>query len=124
MGLSNMKGISYSIEAVIAVLIIASAALPLLSLTSVNTDHAKQHAYQNLQYLSADPQLREFVFEDNANGIKSMLEGFFDDYEFEICNPECTGAKRTARETIIADWHFAGYRNVNQPRTLRIYLFG
>ena len=118
-----IRMVSYSIEAVIAVIIIATAALPVLSTSAGSVDFAKAESYQRLQFLSADAEFREFVYENNVQSLESMLEGHFDNFEFEICAPDCSGPQRLSKETIIADWHFAGYRDANQPRTLRLYLF-
>ena len=118
-----MRGMSYSIEAVIAVFIIATAALPLLSTTAGSVDFTKEQAYQSLQYLSMNVEFREFVYENNFQELGGMLGAQFEDYEFEICSPECGGPDRYSRQTLIADWQFAGYRTSNEPRTLRVYLF-
>lgn len=119
-----MKGLSYTIEAVIAIVIIVMAAVAMLSTGSASIDSDKADAYAKLQYLSTFPELREYVYEDNEERINQMLSEQFSDYDFNICKPDCGGPNLMAQETIILDWNFAGYRSDNQPRTLRVYVFG
>ena len=99
------------------------AAITVLSSGSASIDSDKADSYAKLQYLSTFPELREYVYEDNEGDLSQMLSEQFSDYDFNICKPDCGGPSMSSQKTLILDWHFAGYRLSNEPRTLRVYVF-
>ena len=115
------KGITYTIEVVIAISILLTVVIFLFQ-TAPQTSLAleKQNAYNALSTLNGDGSLREAVVNEDLAATEALLDNYFDNYEFEICSDVCFG---TAQQATIVEYYIAGFQDEYDPKKLRVFLF-
>ena len=116
-----MKGITFSLEVIISLGLIAISAVAIFSsLPTTSVDTSKQQAYNAVAWLDSTGELRELVALDDTSTIRTRLQPWLDDFELEICDTNCIGTAR--RGAIALDWYVSGFLSYN-PKRLRVYVF-
>ncbi|GEM_PF-1433546 len=115
------KGITYTIEAIIAIGLLAAIVLFLFqSPPETSLDLEKQNAYFALSALDADGALREAVFNGSTAAVKAELDKYFQNYDFELCSDVCFG---TTVQAQIVEYYMSGWKESYNPKKLRVFLF-
>lgn len=118
-----MKGISYVLEAFIALSMIALAATGLFAaVPSTHIDTLPSQGDAVLSYLDATGLLRRAVANPNhdIDTIRAAIAPYFDRFEVSFCEPECATPSASAKAAL--DYFIAG-RATYSPVHIRLYLW-
>jgi hypothetical protein len=116
-----MKGIAFSIEAIIAaVVLLLAIAVIFSSPPDSKILSTKHNAYVIISELDNSGELRRLIASENLTELENKLKPWISNFELEICTSNCTGPGRL--KTTIVNWIVSGMLSFD-PKQLRIYIY-
>lgn len=130
-----MKGTYYTIEAVIAILMIVTIFLLLYKTSPPNPEidvaNVKTQIYDGLDNLKSKGSLREQALDNNATGIKNDLDDFLPlniELDVTIYNQSFNNVTQTHSEqvedTVSVSYFIAGDVGNYTPKEIRVHAWG
>lgn len=126
-----MKGYLYTLEVLVAISLVFGALFFIYRSPPPKPDFQtsliKQGGFEAIRYLDERGDLRKYVNQSNETAVEDALESILPKsvgFEVSICGLSCdTEGIPSNRTTIAVDYYVSGYRNIFDPKRVRIYLW-